>query len=308
VTHMTRPSVSPGGRSGRRQLLQRGLAAALLLFTDRAAAGPPRPSTPPPAPAKPSGPPRPGDPPDKQTTSGITVQPNDPAITAAAVEYPGMVGPLLGYLSGPRGSNVYPGVLILHDSAGLTEHFKDIARRLAKAGFVALAPDLASRAGGTDKLGDPGKVNTALQGMGAGQFLQDLNAAVRYLESGPLVAKTRIGALGFGVGGNLLWLVLTGNGDVKAAVSVSGTIPPDRVVSNLNASVLSIYGEDDRRDEDAITEFDTAMKKAGLAFTLKLEPKAGHNFFNDTTAAYVPAAAKDAWAMTIDWFAQHLKG
>jgi len=306
---MTRPSDSPNGRTGRRQLLRSGLAAVLLLFTERAAAAPPRPSTPPPAPPKPSGPPRPGDPPDKQTTSGITVQPNDPAITTAAVDYPGMVGPVLGYLAGPKGSDVYPGVLILHDSAGLTEHFKDIARRLAKAGFVALAPDLASRAGGTDKLGDPVKVNAALQVMGATQFLQDLNASVRYLESGPLVAKTRIGALGFGVGGNLVWLVLTGNGDVKAAVSVSGTIPPDRVASNLNAAVLSIYGEDDRqRDEDAITDFDTAMKKAGLAFTVKVEPKAGHNFFNDTTAAYVPAAAKDAWAMTIDWFAQHLKG
>ncbi len=308
---MMTPADSHNGRGGRRQLLKSGFAAVVLLFAGRAQAAPLRPSTPPPpaqTPAPPPGPPRPGDPPDKQTTSGITVQPTDPAITAGAVEYPGVTGPLLGYLAAPKGADVYPGVLVLHDSAGLTEHFKDIARRLAKAGFVALALDLASRAGGTEKLGDPAKVNAALQGLGPGQFLQDLNRSVRYLEAVPLAAKTRIGALGFGVGGNLLWLVLTGNPDVKAAVSVSGSIPSDRVVSNLQAAVLSIYGETDRRDEEAITDFDTAMKKAGLAFTLKVEPKAGHNFFNDTTPAYVPAAARDAWGMTLDWFAQHLKG
>ena len=100
----------------------------------------------------------------------------------------------------------FPGVLVVHDAQGLTEHFKDIARRLAKAGFVALAPDLASRAGGTDALADPAKVTSALSGMGPGQFLQDLNASVRSLEAHPLVAKTRIGAIGFGMGGNIIWL------------------------------------------------------------------------------------------------------
>ncbi len=294
---------------GRRQVLRGGLAAVVLLLTDRAQAAP-RPSTPPPpqAPAPAPGPPRPGDPPDKQTTSGITIPSNDPSITAGMVEYPGVVGTLFGYLAATKGSDVYPGVLVLHDGQGLTEHFKDIARRLAKAGFVALAPDLASRAGGTDKLGDPAKVTAALQGISPGQFLQDLNASVRYLEARPLVAKTRIGAIGFGVGANIIWLVLTGNPDVRAAVSVSGSIPPDRVVSSLKAAVLSIYGENDRRDEDAITDFEAAMKKAGLTFALKLEPKAGRDFFNDTTPRYVPEAAKDAWAMTLDWFAQHLKG
>lgn len=305
---MMTPADAHRGRGGRRQLLKGGLAAVVWLFAGRAQAAPPRAPTPAPAPPAAPRPPRPGDPPDKQTESGITVQPTDPAITAGAVEYPGVTGPLLGYLAAPKGSDVYPGVLVLHDLAGLTEHFKDIVRRLAKAGFVALALDLASRAGGTGKLGDPAKVNTTLQGLGPMQFLQDLNGSVRYLEALPLVAKTRIGALGFGVGGNLLWLVLTGNADVKAAVSVSGTIPSDRVVSNLQAAVLSIYGENDRRDEEAITDFDNAMKKAGLAFTLKVEPKAGRNFFNDTTPAYVPAAAKDAWGMALDWFALHLKG
>lgn len=295
---------------GRRQVLRGGLAAVGLWWTHRVQAAPRY--SPPPAPSAPSQPaaprqPRPGDPPDKQNESGITVRPDDPAITVGMVEYAGVVGPLFGYLAGPKGTDVYPGVLLLHDAAGLTEHIKDIARRFAKAGLVALAPDLASRAGGTEKLGDTAKVIAALAGMGTTQILQDLNSAVRYLQARPLVAKTRIGAASFGGGGNIIWLILTGNHDVKAAVSVSGSIPSDRVVSSLNAAVLSIYGEsDNRRDDEAITEFDTAMKKAGLSFLFKVEPKAGLDFFNDTTPRYVPDAAKDAWGMTLDWFAKHL--
>ena len=252
-------------------------------------------------------PPRPGDPPDKQT-AGVTVAADDPAITAEATEYPGVAGPLLGYLAAPKGTDVYPGILVIHDSGGLSEHFKDIARRLAKAGYVALAPDLLSRRGGTGGLGDPAKVAAALGAMAPQQILQDLNAAVRYLESRPLVAKTRIGAIGFGVGGTGMWLVLTSNSDVKAAVAISSIVPSPRVVPTLTAGVLAIFGENDRRDEAGIAEFETAMKNAGLPFVVKLEPKAGRDFFNDTNTTYVPQAAKDAWGTTLDWLSQHLAG
>jgi carboxymethylenebutenolidase len=304
-----RRAESHTGRLGRRELL-RGLCRAgtrtglaLMLFCGIDGLG--RTST---AEAAPSAPPRPGAPPDKQTPSGIAVLPNDPAITAGPVEYPGIIGPLLGYLTAPKGTDVYPGILLIHDSQGLVEHFKDITRRLAKAGFVALAPDLASRAGGADKLGSPAKVLAALRALPPGHIQQDLNASVRYLETHPLVAKTRIGAIGFGLGGNVIWLVLTANPDVKAAVSISGIVPSPRAVPSLRAPVLAIFGENDKRDEEGIADFDAAMKQAGLAFTVKLEPKAGHDFFNDTASWYVPEAAKDAWGLTLDWFVQHLKG
>ena len=122
------------------------------------------------------------------------------------------------------------------------------------------------------------------------------------------MAKTRIGALGFGAGGAIIWLVAAANSDIKAAVSVSGTVPSDRAALSMNAAVLSIFGENDRRDQDAINEFDLAMKKAGRPFRVKLEPKAGRDFFDDTTSRYVADAARDAWGMTLDWFGQHLKG
>ena len=110
------------------------------------------------------------------------------------------------------------------------------------------------------------------------------------------------------MGGSVLWLVLTSNPDVKAAVAISGIVPSPRVASNLTAGVLTIFGENDRRDDQGIAEFDTAMKNAGLPFAVKLEPKAGRDFFDDTTTRYVPLAAKDAWGMTLDWLSQHLTG
>jgi len=154
----------------------------------------------------------------------------------------------------------------------------------------------------------PWAATAALTSLGSQQILQDLNASVRYLETRPLVAKTRIGAIGFGMGGNVIWLVLTTNTDVKAAVAISGVVPSPRVVSTLTAGVLAIFGENDRRDDQGIAEFDTAMKNAGLPFAVKLEPKAGRDFFDDTTTRYVPLAAKDAWRMTLDWLSQHLTG
>ncbi|TMI83657.1 MAG: hypothetical protein E6H03_03335 [Bacillati bacterium ANGP1] len=130
-----------------RQLLhaarQAGLAAVLVLSVGAL-----------PSAGAAAGPPRPGDPPDKQT-AGITVPPDDPAITAGATEYPGITGPLLGYLAAPKGGDVYPGILVIHDRQGLNEHFKDIVRRLAKAGYRR-RPRLARAAadpGGPECLG-----------------------------------------------------------------------------------------------------------------------------------------------------------
>ncbi len=256
------------------------------------------------APAAPS--PPPGPPPDKQTTSGVTVPATDPAISTEPVEYRGVITPLAGYLSSPAGTQIYPGVLVLHDVFGLTEHIRDVTRRLAKAGYVALAPDLLSRLGGTGKLGDSAKIGAALGSLSMSQYLQDMNSSVRYLESRPLAAKTRVGVLAFGLGGNLAWALLAQNADLKAGVMLYGGIPPLTVVGRAKAAVLAIFGETEKHDASEISELDEAMKKAGQTWTYKTEPKANRGFFDDTRDRYVPAAAMDAWKLTLDWFGKNL--
>lgn len=294
-------------RLGRREVLRRlilagaGTGAGLVLLPGLGGARGVVRALAAPAPA----PVLPGSPPDKQDPRGITVRPDDPAISASPVEYPGRITSLFGYLSLPARPEVYPGILVLHDIPGMTEHVRDLTRRLAKAGYVALALDLLSRMGGAAKVGDPAAVTTALSTLTAAQYLQDMNSSVSYLEARPLTAKSRIGVLGFGLGGSLAWLLLSQNSDLRAGVIFSGGVPSATVAPRITAAVLAIFGEDERDTKD-ISDFDAAMKKTGRAWAYKVESRAGRGLFDDTRDRYAPDAAKDAWHLTLDWYATHL--
>jgi carboxymethylenebutenolidase len=251
-------------------------------------------------------PPPPGSPPDKVDISGVTVKPDDPAISARSVEFPGLVSTLQGYLATPAGGETYPAILLLHDAGGLSEHTRDVARRFAKIGYVTLAPDLLSRSGGTAKAGTPAQIGDAMARILIPQFIQDANSAVRYLETHPLVAKTRVGMMAFGLGGAFSWFLLADNSDLRAATICYGGVPNLQLVPRISTSVLAIYGDGDGHDADDLKELDAAMKKSGQPWTYKIEPKAGRGFFDDTRRAYTPEAAKDAWKMSLDWYGSHL--
>jgi carboxymethylenebutenolidase len=298
---------TPTGRWGRRRVLGHALAGAAAacglgvpnsLLLGQAWG----------APAKPAKEPRlPGDPPEKATTTGITVRPDDPAISAGPMEFPGLVSTLQGYFAAPAGGQTYPGILLLHDVDGLTEHTRDVTRRLARVGFVTLAPDLLSRTGGTSKAGTPAQVAEALTRILVPQFLQDGNAAVRHLGSHPLVAKSRVGMMAFGLGAVLSWFLLAQNSDVKAGIAYYGNVPRVTLVPAITAAVLAILGESDGHDADDLKDVDAEMKKSGRPWMYKIESKAGRGFFDDTRGtAYVPAAALDAWKISLDWYAKNL--
>ncbi len=304
---MDRPA-HPEVRCGRRRML-RGLlafgAAGAALLPALAGRGPAARAAK--APAPPVPPPPPGAPPTKSDAKAVTVSPQDPAITAAAVEYPGfVVGTMQGYLAAPSGGEIYPGVIVLHDAIGLTEHIRDVARRFARVGYVALAPDLLSRLGGTAKVGDQTHIITALEDTSSQDYANALNATVRYLETRPQVAKSKIGVIGFWLGANLSWLLLNINADVKAAVLFDSQVPDPSVAPQIHVPVLSICGEDDKQANDGLKAFDDAMKKAGAAWSSKVEPKASHGFFDDARTTFVPDAAKDAWQLTLAWFQKYL--
>lgn len=257
--------------------------------------------------AAPTAPPHvPGSPPDAQNPAGITVRPDDPAINAGPVEYPGVIAPLMGYLSAPASPEVYPGILVLHDVTGMSEHVRDVTRRLSKAGYAALALDLLSRMGGTAKFSDPASASTALSALTPSQYLVDLDRSVSYLEARPVVAKSKIGVLGFGFGGSLAWLLLSQNPDLKAGAIFYASLPSPALIPRVTAAVLAIFGDAEQRNLKEITDFDLAMKQAGIPWTYNVESKAGRGFFDDSRDRYVPDAAKDAWNLTLDWYAKHL--
>jgi len=241
-----------------------------------------------------------------EATGSVNVSPDDPAIQAGAVEFPGQDAVLKGYQARPNNSQAVPIVLVCHENRGLTEHIRDVTRRLAKAGYAALAVDLLSRQGGTDAL-DPGQVPGILGNTPPEQFVQDFRSGLRYMQSQPNVRPDRAGMIGFCFGGGVTWRCATQIAELRAAVPFYGPNPPLADVPNIQAAVLAIYGELDQRINQGIPAIEEAMRQNNKTFEKIIYANASHAFHNDTGANYNPEAARDAWAKTLAWLEKYLK-
>lgn len=235
-----------------------------------------------------------------------TVVPDDPEIEAGMIEFPGEGASLMGYLARPRGDGPFPVVLVCHENRGLTEHIQDVARRFAKAGYVALAVDLLSRQGGTAAITDPEQIPGALGNTPPEQFVQDFISGWTYLQDQPFADAERVGMVGFCFGGGITWRVATAMPELRAAVPFYGPPPPIEQIPNIEAAVLAIYGENDQRINASIPTIEAAMQENGKIYQKIIYPNADHAFHNDTGPRYNPEAARDAWEQTLAWFAQYL--
>lgn len=230
------------------------------------------------------------------------------SIRETTVQYQSGIVGMKAFMAAPQTKDKRPAVLIVQEWWGLTDHIKDIARRYAAEGYVAMAPDLYSRLGHalTTDAGEAGRLmNTLKQGDG----LADLNATVAYLKSVPEVDATRIGITGFCMGGSYALMLPCVNAEIKAAVPFYGQVPnPDTPIQNLACPVLYLYGEDDGWITKAdVQRLAAGLKKYNKAGEIKTYPGAPHAFFRDTDpSVYRPEAAKDAWARTKGFFKQHL--
>ncbi|HLF71777.1 MAG TPA: dienelactone hydrolase family protein [Dehalococcoidia bacterium] len=235
--------------------------------------------------------------------SGVQhVAADDPAITASDVRYPGPTE-MRGYLARPKAEGKYAGLIIIHENRGLLEHFKDVSRRYAKEGFVALAVDLASRKGGStdDAVSNMSKLTTDPIEMQA-----DLKAGVEYLKAQAFVRPGSLGVTGFCFGGGATWELAVASPDVKAAVPYYGSCRPKDQLAQTNAAVLAIYGGNDTRITGESADVEQRLRAANKTVQIKVYPGANHAFFNDTGSAYNAEAAADAWRLTLDWFRRYL--
>jgi len=239
--------------------------------------------------------------------TAVNVPENDPAIEARAVEFPGEGVTLMGYLAKPAGDGPFPLILVCHENRGLTEHIKDVTRRVAKAGYVGLAVDLLSRQGGTAAITDEAQIQGALGQAPEGQPVQDFQSGMRYAQSQPFVDTARVGMTGFCYGGGVTWRMAAGTPELRAAVPFYGPAPRPEDVPGIQAAVLAIYGELDQRINAGIPEIEAAMQQNGKTFQKQIYPGASHAFHNDTGRNYNAEAAKDAWAKTLAWFDQYVK-
>jgi carboxymethylenebutenolidase len=237
----------------------------------------------------------------------LSVPANDPDIDGAEVKYMSDTQ-MFAYLARPRAAGTYPGVVVVHENRGLNDHIRDVARRLAKKGYVALAPDLVSRKGGTSAVPADMVPGTLSMMLTVDELVKDLKAGVDFVATQPGVVADRYGVVGFCFGGGFTLRLAAAHPKILAAVSYYGPAPtPVDIMKTTNAAILGQYGKTDMRVNDTIGPMQMVLMEAGKTFVRKEYDGAGHAFNNDTGASYNEAAAVAAWSETISWFDKYLK-
>ena len=238
-------------------------------------------------------------------------EPDDPALVSEEVKYTGKAGTLFGYVSRPKGPGPHPAVIVIHANKGLTPHVRDVARRFAKEGYVALAPDYFSRHGGTKKVNPKfGRIKGYRKLVPEDKVMEDTESGFTYLRSLSSVRDDRIGVTGFCWGGGMAFTSAARIRGLKAAVIFYGRTPkPIDRVQNIEAPVMAHYGGEDKRIGKGIDATVAAMKKYKKPFDYKIYPGAKHAFMSDNRKSrYHPEAAKEAWSRSLEFFGKHLKG
>jgi carboxymethylenebutenolidase len=241
---------------------------------------------------------------------GAQVDANDPGLTSTDVKYTSTDGASIGaYVTRPKGDEKRPAVVVIHDNGALDDHNRDVGRRLAKAGYVAIVPDLVSRQGGTNAFPNREAVAGAISKLDNETIFQDLTGAVNYLKGQSFVQTNKIGVVGFCWGGGKTLLFTTRSKDLAACVIYYGPIPSTLDdVKNITAPILAHYGELDKPITSQVPRLEEAMKQHGKSYEYKIYADAPHAFNGDNRPdRYRPEAAKDAWSRTLDFFKKHLQ-
>jgi carboxymethylenebutenolidase len=232
------------------------------------------------------------------------VSAGDPRIRAEYVVFPSPQH-WQGYLCRPaQAGGGLPGVLVIHENRGRNPYIEDVARRLAVAGFLALAPDALTPFGGWPGNDDEGR---ALQSrLDPEDMLANWVAACRYLKSHP-DCSGKVGAVGFCYGGGVVNQLAVRLPELDAGVAFYGRQPSLEQVPNIHAALLLHYAALDQRITSGAAAYETALRKAGVRFDAYVYKGAAHGFHNNTTPRYQEDAARLAEARTIAWFDRHLR-
>ncbi|NTF06520.1 dienelactone hydrolase family protein [Agrobacterium rubi] len=229
----------------------------------------------------------------------------DERLTAQDVTYPGANGEMKGYLvtpknaSGPLGS-----VIVIHENRGLNEHIRDVARRMALDGFIALAPDFLSPQGGTPA--DEDKAREMFSGLDMAATVANAEATRAWLSKRE-GANGKVGAVGFCWGGGLVNRLATKSQGLNAGVAYYGAQPPAEDVPVIKAPLLLHYGGLDERINAGIDAYRKALEANGKTFEIFVYDGVNHAFNNDTSSArYDKKAADLAWGRTVDFFRKNL--
>lgn len=230
---------------------------------------------------------------------------DDNRVTAQDVTYPGSSSEMKGYLVQQKNaSGKLGGVIVIHENRGLNPHIRDVARRMALEGFVALAPDFLSPQGGTPENEDQARDMFAK--LDPAVTVANAEATVVYLSKLDTV-NGNVGAIGFCWGGGLVNSLATKSPELKAAVAYYGAQPPASDVVNIKAALMLHYAGLDDRINAGIDAYKKALQDNGKSFEIFVYDGANHAFNNDTSAArYDKKSADLAWQRTVEFLKKNL--
>ena len=253
-----------------------------------------------------------------QPVSADTITTGTEGLVAGEVRIPVKDGEIPAYRAMPDKGENFPVVLVVQEIFGVHEHIKDVCRRFAKQGYLAVAPEMYARQGDVSKISDWKQIFAqVVSKVPDAQVMSDLDAAVAWAGKSSKGDTKRVAVTGFCWGGRITWLYAAHNPDLKAGVAWYGRLTGERtelqpkypidVAGSLKAPVLGLYGGKDQ----GIPLADVDQMRAALAAAnnttskIVVFPEAPHGFLADYRPSYSPKEAADAWAQCLEWFRKH---
>ncbi|OZI78916.1 YghX family hydrolase [Bordetella genomosp. 2] len=230
----------------------------------------------------------------------------DPDIVAEYIMYPSPRGhgQVRGYLVKPaKAAGKLPAVVVVHENRGLNPYIEDVARRVAKAGYIALAPDGLTSKGGYPGNDDKGR--ELQKQVDPEKLMNDFFAAVEFMAAYE-GATGKVGITGFCYGGGVANAAAVAYPELAAAVPFYGRQASAQDVPKIQAPLLLHYAENDANVNKGWPDYEAALKANGKTYEAYIYPGTNHGFHNDSTPRYDKTAAELAWSRTLDWFKRHL--
>jgi carboxymethylenebutenolidase len=251
-----------------------------------------------------------------QPVSAETITTDAEGLEAGEVKIPVGKEEIPAYRALPKGDGPFPVILVVQEIFGVHEHIKDLCRRLAKVGYLAVAPELYVRQGDVSKIKDFQEIiSKVVSKVPDKQVMEDLDAAVAWAKKNK-GDTAKLGVTGFCWGGRIVWLYAAHNPDLKAGVAWYGRLVgkgdelhpkhPIDLAGDLKAPVLGLYGEKDQGiPVDSVEQMRKAVKDAGKTAEIALYPDTPHGFNADYRPSYKEKEAKDAWKRMLEWFKKY---
>ena len=252
-----------------------------------------------------------------QPVAAETITTDTKGIEAGEVKIPTADGEMPAYRALPEKGGPFPVVLVVQEIFGVHEHIKDVCRRFAKLGYLAVAPELYAREGDVSKLKDINDIiSKVVSKVPDAQVMSDLDATVVWAKKSDKGDTAKLGITGFCWGGRIVWLYAAHSKDLKAGVAWYGRIVgkadklhpknPIDLVESLKAPVLGLYGAADTGiPVNTVEQMQKALKDAKKEGEIILYPDTPHGFHADYRPSYRKENAEDGWKRLLDWFKKH---